>query len=176
MVSATQQNHGSLSFNRVCAYAAALGGSLEVIAGLRLFDNHADLTELLYVMTDLCLMLGLLGWHLHQHDKVATPGLVGFLLAFSGTGFIAGPSAQIFGFTAYSLGVPVITLGLLTMALCSLSKGTLPRWIIGLFLGSFVLAITSMLAPVLYQPIAFFNIAYGAGFLSLSYFLLNKNQ
>ena len=73
-----------LNFTKLCAAFAVAAGVLEVIGSLRLFDATSLATELHYIATDLCLLLG-------------------FLLAFLATGFIAGPSTNILGMPAYTL-------------------------------------------------------------------------
>ena len=119
-------------------------------------------------------LLGILGWHLHQQDKVGILGLTGFFLAFMGTGFIAGPSAKIFGYSAYSLGIPVVAIGMLVMSLCSLRRQAIPRWIVVVFRVSLAVMIVSFYAPWLYQPISFFNIVFGIGFLGLGCTLIKE--
>ncbi|MBV1886205.1 MAG: hypothetical protein KUG61_03910 [Parvibaculaceae bacterium] len=164
------------TFIRSCGYFAIAAGFLEIINGFYLTAGQPNATEVLYVATDLCLLLGLLGWYLQEQDEVGLVGLMGFLLAFFGTAFIAGPSAHIFDVAAYSIGVPIIGVGLLIMCLCSLSQRTMPLWVVALFLISLVLGIGASFMSILATPLAFSNIIYGFGFLGLAYHLLGGNR
>ena len=175
MKTATIHRPGTPPFVRFCGYFAVIAGLLGILAGLRLIDKNPNLAELLYVAIDLCSLFAILGWHLHQQNKVGSVGLAGFFLAFTGTGFIAGPSAKIFGFTAYSLGIPVVALGLLTMSLCALRSRAIPGWILSVFGLSLTIMILSFYLPWLYQPISFFNIVFSIGFLGLGYTLIKEH-
>ena len=162
---------------RVGGLFAVAAGVLEILAGLRLFDQNPAITELLYVVTDLCCLPAILAWYLFQQTKVQTSlGLWGFLLMFLGTAFIAGPSAEVFGIAAYSLGVPVIGIGLAIMCFTSWQGKALPNWLTLFFLVSMVTMAASPTFSFLYQPISFGNLTYGICFLGLGFHLLGVRE
>ena len=78
MKTATIHRPGTLPFVRFCGYFAVIAGLLGILAGLRLIDKNPNLAELLYVAIDLCSLFAILGWHLHQQNKVGSVGLAGF--------------------------------------------------------------------------------------------------
>lgn len=156
-----------LNFTKLCAMFAVVAGVLEVIGSLRLFDAASLTTELIYIATDLCLLLGFLAWHLHQQEEAGTLGLIGFLLAFLATGFIAGPSATLMGVPAYTIGAPIVVLGTLAMAINSLQNGTLNMVTPLVFIVFAVVAVMSQVIPILYEPVSFPNLVMGLGFILL---------
>ena len=162
---------------KVGGFFAVAAGVLEIIAGLRLFDQHPAITELLYIVTDLCFLPAILAWYLVQQEKVQSSlGLWGFMLMFLGTAFIAGPSAKIFGVAAYSLGVPVIGIGLAIMCYTTWRGKTLPNWLTAFFLVSMGVMAASSVFPFLYQPISFGNLTYGICFLTLGFHFLGETK
>lgn len=160
------------SFIHFCGYFSVVAGFLEVVVGLQLTTAFPIVTEMLYVGTDLCLLLGFLGWYLYEQEEVGAIGLIGFLIAFWGMAFIAGPSTQIFDVTAYSIGVPIIGVGLLIMCLTSLRSGSIPKPTLMLFLVSLVLGSVAPFMPFLVSPFTCSNIVYGIAFLGLGYHLI----
>lgn len=155
------------NFIKLCAAFAIAAGILEVIGSLRLFDATSLTTELIYITTDLCLLLAFVAWHLHQRDEVGTLGLIGFLLAFLATGFIAGPSTTIAGVPAYTIGAPIVALGTLVMAISSFRSGTLNAVTPLVFFGFAVVAVLSQFIAPLYTPVSFPNLIMGIGFILL---------
>jgi len=156
-----------LNFTKLCAAFAVAAGVLEVIGSLRLFDATSLATELLYIATDLCLLLGFLAWHLYQQEEGGTLGLVGFLLAFLATGFIAGPSTSVLGMPTYTIGAPIVVLGTLAMAIANLQSGTLNKITPLVFIVFAVVAVLSQFVPILYEPVSFPNLIMGIGFILL---------
>jgi hypothetical protein len=105
--------------NEIKLYASVcvLGGLLRVIASFLDYNSAAEAIEVLYITTDLCLILGLIGFYSVYRQNLFWLGHLGFSIAICSIAFIAGPEAKIFGTSAYQLGSPIIGIGLLLLSI-----------------------------------------------------------
>ena len=102
--------------NRFLGVGAILGGLLQIFVSFVRAASDVDLLETLVVMAELGLLLGLLGMFMMYRDRISKLGSVGFVLAFLGLSFIAGPDSTLYGFGAFEIGAPVIAIGLILFA------------------------------------------------------------
>jgi len=126
-----------------------LGGAAAILAGLlragTSFISYSNSKpsaqmEMLYLVIDILILLGLLGIYAHQHERVGGVGFVGFLLALIGTAIIVGPDGAIGSVDMYVVGSMLITFGLTLFSLASLRAQSLPRaapllWILSTLVG-----------------------------------------
>ena len=132
----------STSLIRLGGAAAILAGLLRAATSFIPYSNSkpsAEL-ELLYLVIDTLILLGILGIYAHQHARVGVLGFVGFLLALSGTAIIVGPDGAIGSVDMYVVGSMLITFGLTLFSLATLRAQSLPRaapllWIISTVIG-----------------------------------------
>jgi len=105
--------------NEIKLYASAcvLGGFLRVIASFLDYDSAADAIEVLYITTDLLLVLGLIGFYSVYRQSLLWLGHLGFATAICAIAFIAGPETEIFDISAYQVGSPIIGVGLLLLSI-----------------------------------------------------------
>lgn len=88
---------------------------------------QADLAwlEALYVIIDVCLLVGLIAIYLFSADHVGVLGLAAFLVALAGVASIVGPDAPAFGIDFYRIGALVFVAGLAGLSARLLRAGIL---------------------------------------------------
>ena len=104
--------------NEIKIYSSAclLGGLLRVIS---CFVNNKTATqsiEVLYIATDLCLILGLIGFYSVYRAQLFWLGHLGFIIVICGLGFIVGPETELFDVSVYQIGSPIIGVGILLLS------------------------------------------------------------
>lgn len=104
--------------NEIKIYSSAcfLGGLLRVISCFVTTESANHTIEVLYIATDLCLFLGLIGFYLVYREKLFWLGHLGFIIAICGIAFIAGPETELFDVSVYQIGSPIIGLGVLLLS------------------------------------------------------------
>jgi len=91
--------------------AAFAAGTLRIVATLA-GDRGGDVSELLYLSVDLCLVFAIPGIYLSRHAQLGPAGFAGFLLALAGAASLVGPDGSLFGIDLYRLGGLFLMLGL----------------------------------------------------------------
>jgi hypothetical protein len=102
-----------------------LGGIAAIIAGILrginsfLPANLPSVTiEILYLITDIFILFGIMGIYGFEHQESGLWGFFGFLLAIVGTGIIIGPDGSIGGVNMYPIGSLILAAGLTLLAVC----------------------------------------------------------
>lgn len=130
-------------------------------------DSHA--LALAYLATDLCLLLGLIGWYASRASGLGPSGAVGFAGAV--TGILVIRSAAIFPGYGYRMGAALLLAGLVVMSARQFLRRTQIGWPAWFWLGSFACAMISTLEPPLAVASA---ILFGAGFVCAGSALLRR--
>lgn len=135
-------------FIKAFSYIAVVAGLLRGISSFGPWVPNQLMVELLYICTDLTLILGLLGIYLGQHLPVGKPGAVAFILALLGLSYIAGPNASLGGVNSYVVGAPVVGVGFLLFSWAQLQAGLVPKYvpclmIVAILLGAVGLAVSA---------------------------------
>jgi hypothetical protein len=111
-----------------------LGGLAAIIAGiLRGVNSFLPSSipvvqlELLYLLTDIFLLFGMMGLYGLQHQESKLWGLNGFLLAIIGVAVIR--TKAIAEVNMYAIGALIFAAGLIAFAIGSWMANKLPRWI-----------------------------------------------
>jgi hypothetical protein len=135
-----------------------LGGLAAIIAGFlrgvnSFLPSSLGMTiELLYLLTDIFLLFGMIGLYSFQHQESGRWGFFGFLLAIIGIAAIRTRGIE--GINMYAIGALIFAAGLILFAIGSWMANKLPRWvsifwilstIIG-FIGYFVSGFSSFFA------------------------------
>jgi len=160
---------------KVFGIGGIIGGLLRIITSFVTATVDPDLLELLYVVTDFGLIIGLVGIYLLHHDSLPIVGHSGFIIALCALSFIAGPDATIFGLSAYEIGSPVIGVGVLMLAITLIrsksyeSKGAM------VLVGSIVLGGIALLVPS--YPVIFTRSGalFGLGFVMNGLYVYGKS-
>jgi hypothetical protein len=102
---------------KVYSLACFLGGLLRLISCFVDYETANESIEILYIATDLCLILGLIGFYSVYRTKLFWLGHLGFFVAICGLSFIAGPETEIFAASVYQIGSPIVGVGVLLLSL-----------------------------------------------------------
>lgn len=161
-----------IRFFGVCGIA---GGVLRLVDSFTAGMEGRDAIQLLYIATDLGLILGLLGLYLVYRDRLSAAGHAGFVLALCGFSVIAGPDAAIFGMGIYWIGAPVIGLGMLLLSFSQLGaepRNRLGPWSI---IASVLIGFCSL--PLDNRWLFLISgLLFGLGFIINGYFVARGNQ
>lgn len=127
---------------------------MAIVAGvLRLTASFAPsllpplTADLLYIATDLAIIVGLIGIYLGQYARLGQLGLSGFLIALLGTAFMAGPDAWIAGVNVYVIGAPTVGLGLILFSVAQLRGRSVVRFVPGLMIAGILLGAIGLALP-----------------------------
>jgi len=130
------------------SFIAVVAGVLRGISSFGPWFHNQLAVELLYICTDLTLIIGLLGLYLGHHLTMGKLGAVGFILALLGLSYIAGPNASLGGVNSYTVGAPVVGVGFLLFSWAQLQAGLVPKYIpclmiVAILLGAVGLAVSA---------------------------------
>lgn len=114
---------------RWCGLAAMLAGALRTATSFWHPPEPGVAPEVLYLVLDLLILFGILGIYAFQSDRIGRLGLLGFVVAVSGTAIIAGPDGTIGPVDMYAAGSLCIGVGLVLLGVASWMARTLPMWI-----------------------------------------------
>lgn len=130
MDSCTTKNIDMSSNNliRLGGLAAIIAGVLRGVASFVPQSIGIDQLELLYLVTDLFILFGIMGLYGFQHKEAGIWGFLGFLLAIAGNGMIIGPDGEIFGVNLYPVGSLLLAVGLNLFVIGGWNAHKLPRW------------------------------------------------
>ena len=154
-----------------------LSGAASIIAGavriLNTFTTHLPSTrtlDLLYLLTDILLLLGLIGWYVSRASKLGASGAIGFVISIAGILIIR--SAGLFPGYGYLTGAMALLAGLVVMnapTLLRWNDAILPPilWLLSLVcaVSSFALAFLGIISATL----------FGAGFICAGFHLLRRS-
>ena len=130
------------------SFIAVVAGLLRGISSFGPWFHNQLAVELVYICTDLTLIIGLLGLYLGHHLTMGKLGAVGFILALLGLSYIAGPNASLGGVNSYAVGAPVVGVGFLLFSWAQLQAGLVPKYIpclmiVAILLGAVGLAVSA---------------------------------
>jgi hypothetical protein len=154
---------------RFAGAAAIAGGALRIVNTVtaHAFDPHT--LERIYLLTDMLLLLGLIGWYASRANKLGWSGAIGFVIAVCGILVIR--SAAIFPGYGYLMGAVALLAGLVIMSVPDLlrrERANLSAW---LWLASFACA----MASIAYAPLGTASaVFFGAGFVCAGLHLIRR--
>jgi hypothetical protein len=157
----------TLTLIRLGGLAAILAGALRM--GTSFIPYSASkpsvALELLYLVIDVLILLGLLGVYGYQNEVVGKWGFLGFLLALVGTAIIVGPDGKIGAVDMSVAGSLMISVGLSIMAIGTWNARRLPRAVPLLWVTSTVVGVGGYLigGPTVTFVIA--GLAFGLAFV-----------
>jgi hypothetical protein len=114
-------------------------------------------------VTDVFILLGLLGWYVAQYKRVRLSGLLGFVRSVMGVAVVRS-SGGFPGVDTYSIGTPLLVIGLIVLAASAWRAGLMAAWVPGALLVAAVLGPVGYLAPVLSPLFAASSLAFSIGF------------
>jgi hypothetical protein len=118
--------------------------------------------ELLYLLTDIFILFGLIGLYGFQHQESGWWGFCGFLLAIIGIAVIR--SGTISGVKMYAIGALIFAAGLSLFAIGSWIAHKLPRWIPVFWILSTIIGFIGYFVPGLNILFVVSGALFGVGF------------
>jgi hypothetical protein len=151
-------------------HVARLGGAAAMIAAfLRVIGSFLPAAPVttalagLYLVTDVFILLGLIGWYVAQHQRLGLGGLFGFVMSVVGVVVIRSNGAFA-GTDTYSIGAPLVVIGLLVLAATAWRAGLMGAWVPGALLVAAVLGPVGYVAPGVSVLFAASGLAFSLGF------------
>ena len=151
-------------------HLSRLGGAAAMIAALlraigSVVPVAPQTTTLagLYLVTDVFILLGLMGWYVAQHERVRLSGLLGFVASVVGVAVIRS-NGDFSGVDTYSIGAPVLVIGLIVLATSAWRAGLMPAWVPAALLVAALLGPVGYLAPGVSVLFAASGLAFSVGF------------
>jgi hypothetical protein len=147
-----------------------LGGLAAILAGILRGANsfvpsnapNSGAIAILYLMTDIFILLGIIGIYgfLHQHSRLW--GFWGFLLAVLGIAIIR--TGTIAGVYLYPIGALCFTAGLSLFAVGAWIARKLPRWVPVFWVLSTIIGFVGYFVPGLKVLFVLSGVIFGIGF------------
>jgi hypothetical protein len=145
------------------------GGLAAIIAGILRGVNSFlpnampdGAIDLLYLLTDLFILFGMMGLYGFQHDESKLWGFCGFLLAIIGIGIIR--TGTISGVNMYPIGALTFAAGLSSFAVGSWIASKLPQWVSIVWIISILIGFIGYFLPGLSLLFAISGVLFGIAF------------
>ena len=151
---------------RIFGSAGIIAGALGAVSPFVSARLSAEWLELLYVIIDLGLILGLTGLYLVHMTRLNRIGGGAFIVALCGLALIAGPDAPLFGVSAYLIGTPIIGIGVATFSVALLTAGLGSRLGSVLLVVAFILGAVATVLPQITALAMLSGIVFGLGFIA----------
>lgn len=146
--------------------AAMVAGVLNVLDSI--FEPLPWLTTFMAVVT----VLALIGIYAVQAEASGRLGFAGYLLGTAGYVFMAGTSSTIGSVPNYLVGASLGAVGMVLLAVGSLSARVFPRWVPGMWVAPVVIGLPSLLEPSLATLLGILGAAaVGVGLAGAGYVL-----
>ena len=157
----------TLTLIRLGGLAAILAGALRIGSSFIPYSaSKPSVTlELLYLVIDVLILLGLLGVYGYHNEVIGRSGFLGFLLALIGTAIIVGPDGKIGVVDMYVVGSLMISVGLAIMALGTWNARRLPRTVPLLWVMSTVVGVGGYLTGGQTVTFVIAGLAFGLAFV-----------
>ena len=153
----------STNLIRLGGLAAIVAGILRGINSFLPSSNNPNVTiSILYMLTDIFLLFGILGIYSFQHQQSRSWGFFGFLLAIVGIAIIR--TGSIAGVSLYPIGASIFTVGMSLFAVGSWLANKLPRWISVLWVLSTIVGFMGYFIPSLNLLFVISGVIFGIGF------------
>ncbi len=154
----------SANLIRWSGLAATIAGILRSVSSFAPNVVAGDAIALLYLVTDIFLLFGMMGLYGFQHQESGAWGFGGFLLTIVGLAIIR--TGAITGLSLYPIGAVIFAIGLSALAIGSWIAGKFPRWVSIAWLVSTVIGFVGYFAPGLNFLFVISGVLFGVSFAS----------
>jgi hypothetical protein len=148
--------------------AAVGGGMLRVAASFMPNVDSDAARQLLYLLIDVLLLLGVLGFYELRYGDVGRSGAVGFLFALVGLSVVRS-SRAIPGVDLYPMGALALALGLLTLGVSAWKVKTLALWVPVTLLASILAGFVGTFVADAGWLFVLSGVAFGVAFAGLGH-------
>lgn len=147
---------------RLSGLVAILGGILRGVSSFVAADAPTVEISILYLLTDVFILLGLIGIYGFQHRESGLWECFGLLLAIIGIAMIR--AGAISGVVLYSVGASIFAVGLSLFAVGSWKAKKLPQWVALFWILSTILGFIGYFTPGLALLFVISGVVFGVGF------------
>jgi hypothetical protein len=153
-----------MSSTNLIRYGGLAAMSAGLLRGVNSFlPSSSGLTsELLYLLTDIFLVFGIIGLYGFQHQESGWWGFWGFVLAIIGITVIR--TGTIAGVKMYAIGASIFTAGLSLLAIGSWIAHKLPQWIPVVWVLSTIIGFAGYFIPGFSLLFVVSGVLFGVGF------------
>jgi hypothetical protein len=152
----------SANLIRLGGLAAIFAGILRGVNSFVPSSTHSVAIAILYLLTDIFILFGIIGIYGFQHQESQLWGVFGFLLAIIGIAIIR--TGAISGVSLYSIGASTFTAGLSLFAVGSWIAKKLPRWVSVFWVLSTIVGFIGYFIPGLSLLFVTSGVIFGIGF------------
>lgn len=149
---------------RLGGFAAVIAGILRGINSILPSTLPESMIALLYLLTDIFLLFGMMGLYGFQRRKSGLWGFSGFLLTIVGIAIIR--TGTLSGVNLYPVGALTFAVGLVAFAMGTLIASALPKWIAVCWIISPIIGFVGYFSPSLNPLFALSGLLFGVGFSS----------
>ena len=140
-----------------------LAGILRGIAAFLPATTPDAALQLLYILTDVFILLGIFALYGIQYKETGKLGLLGFLIAVVGM-LVIRSSKAITGVNLYPAGSLIFSLGLILLGIRLWRANVLPSWVVGLWSLSVLVGIIAYFVPSLDLLFVVAGLMFAIGF------------
>ena len=152
----------SATLIRLGGLAAILAGILRGINSFVPIDAPSGVVAILYLVTDIFLLFGIISMYGFQHQESGLWGFFGFLLTMIGIATIR--TGEIAGVNLYPIGASTFTAGLSLFAVGSWIARKLPQWVSVFWVLSTIVGFIGYFIPSLNPLFIASGVIFGIGF------------
>ncbi|PSB57824.1 hypothetical protein [Chamaesiphon polymorphus] len=148
---------------RLGGLAAIIAGILRGVNSFLPSSNNPNATiSILYLLTDIFLLFGIMGIYSFQYRQSRSWGFFGFILAIVGIAIIR--TGSISEVSLYPIGASIFTVGMSLFAVGSWIAKELPRWVSILWVLSTIVGFMGYFIPSLNLLFVASGVIFGIGF------------
>jgi hypothetical protein len=163
-----------LTLIRLGGLAAAIAGILRGINSVLPSTLPEGVIALLYLLTDIFLLFGMMGLYGFQYRKSGAWGFFGFLLTIIGIAIIR--TGTLSGISLYPVGALTFATGLIAFAVGSWIAKALPKWISLIWIVSTIIGFVGYFSPGLSSLFVLSGLLFGIGFFSAGFKVFSSSQ
>ncbi len=152
----------SANLIRLGGLAAILAGILRGANSFVVSDAPSGAIAVLYLLTDIFILFGIIGIYGFQHQESRLWGFFGFLLAIVGIALIR--TGAISGVSLYPIGALIFAAGLSLFAVGSWIARKLPRWVSAFWVLSTIVGFIGYFIPGLNLLFVISGVIFGMSF------------
>ncbi len=142
--------------------AAIMAGLLRGVNSFLPTSSTSVAIELLYLLTDILIIFGMIGLYGFQHQESQLWGFWGFLLAIVGIAVIR--TRVMAGVDTYTIGAFIFVVGLSLLAIGSWLANKLPRWVSACWVLSTVIGVIGSFVPGFNLLLEISGVLFGISF------------
>jgi hypothetical protein len=147
---------------RLSGLAAILAGILRGVNSILSSDAHSVAIAILYLLTDIFILFGIIGIYGFQYQESGLWGFFGFLLTIVGIAIIR--TGAMSGVSLYPIGALIFAAGLSLLAVGSWMARKLPLWVSVFWVLSTIVGFIGYFIPGLNLLFVTSGVIFGIGF------------